>query len=288
MTERLEWMKKKRRTICASTTKPLTRIEEEVSKDVPDCDKLREMLSILSTKEESLTDIDKGIEDETPTDELEAEIANTQDYQDHILTWKTRTKRLIQKAESERPWVSNASASSVKSLNAQTVKLPKLVIEKYSGEISQWQEFWSQYETAIHNNDVLSKRETFTYLKSYLTGAAARAVAGFTMTDSNYDAAVELLQNRFGRKDIVISAHMSKLLSLTPVKKSSDVAALRHLYECEIQIRSLESLGIYSGTYGCLLCPVLLQLIPEDIALDYTRKSDLNDEWKVHELIKFL
>lgn len=42
------------------------------------------------------------------------------------------------------------------------------------------------------------------------------------MTDGNYDAAVELLQNRFGRKDIVISAHMSKLLNWTPVKKKKN------------------------------------------------------------------
>ncbi|KAM9793657.1 uncharacterized protein ACBT44_018015 isoform 1-T1 [Syngnathus typhle] len=82
---------------------------------------------------------------------------------------------------------------------------------------------------------------------------------------------------------------MSKLLNLTPVKKSSDVAALRHLYdECEIQIRSLESLGVQSDTYGCLLCPVLLQLVPEDIALAYTRQPNSTNDWKVQELIKFL
>lgn len=101
----------------------------------------------------------------------------------------------------------------LRSPNKQTIKLPKLVIKKYSREISQWQEFWSQYEIAIHDNNALCKREKFTYLKSYLTGAAAKAIAGLTMTDTNYDAAVELLQNRFGRKDIVISAHMSKLQS---------------------------------------------------------------------------
>lgn len=290
MAERFERMRKKRGTIRTSTTKLLTRIEEEVSKDVPNCEKLREMLSVLSTKEESLTDLDKGIEDETSIDDLEAEIASTQEYQDRILIWKARATRLIQKArESESVRVSDASSGSVRSSNKQTVKLPKLLIEKYGGEISQWQEFWSQYETAIHDSDALCKREKFTYLRSYLTGAAARAVAGLAITDSNYDAAVELLQNRFGRKDIVISAHMSKLLSLTPVKKSSDVVALRHLYdECEIQIRSLESLGVYSDTYGCLLCPVLLQLLPEDIALAYTRKSDSSGEWKVLELIQFL
>lgn len=75
---------------------------------------------------------------------------------------------------------------------------------------------------------------------------------------------------------------MSKLLSLAPVKRSSDVIALRHLYdECE-------SLGVHSDTYGCLLCPVLLQLIPEDIALAYTCRTDSSGEWKVPELIQFL
>ncbi|XP_062416200.1 uncharacterized protein LOC119213942 [Pungitius pungitius] len=82
---------------------------------------------------------------------------------------------------------------------------------------------------------------------------------------------------------------MSKLLNLNPVKRSSDVTALRHLYdECEIQIRSLESLGVQSDTYGCLLCPVLLQLIPEDIVLAYTRQPNATNEWKVPELIQFL
>lgn len=193
-------------------------MEEEVRKDGPDCDKLREMLSVLVIKEGTLADLDNGIEDETPTDELEAEIATTQDYQDRIITLKARVDRLMRTTRdpvSER--MSDANSGTVRSESGQTVKLPKLVIEKYDGDVSQWQEFWSQYETAIHENDALCKREKFTYLRSYLAGTAARAVAGLSMTDGNYDAAVELLQNRFGRKDIVISAHMSKLLNLAPV-----------------------------------------------------------------------
>lgn len=47
---------------------------------------------------------------------------------------------------------------------------------------------------------------------------------------------------------------MSKLLNLTPVNKSYDIAALRQLYdECELQIRSLESVSIHCDTYGILL-----------------------------------
>lgn len=137
---------------------------------------------------------------------------------------------------------------------------------------------------------MLCKKEKFAYLKTYLADVVANAVSGLSLLmDTNYNTAIELLQNRFGRNDIVISAHMSKLLNLTPVKRSSDIKALRSLYdECEIQIRSLESLGVPCDTYGSLLCPVLFQLMPEDIALAYTRQLDSDGEWKVPELIQFL
>lgn len=189
-------------------------------------------------KEGQVIELDGGIEKDTPTEELKAEIESVQGYQDCIITWKTRVSLLIQKGQEEesvRRRESNGSANSDQSLSRPTVKLPRLVIDKFHGEISQWQEY------------------------------------------------------RFGRKDIVVSAHMSKLLTLTPVKKSSDIAALRSLYdECEIPIRSLESLGVHSDTYGSLLCHLLLQLIPDDLALGYTRTLDADGEWKVPELIKFL
>lgn len=52
---------------------------------------------ILSTKEDSSTDLDKDNEDATPMDELEKEIASAQDYQERILLWKARASRVIQR-----------------------------------------------------------------------------------------------------------------------------------------------------------------------------------------------
>lgn len=67
-----------------------------------------------------------------------------------------------------------------------------------------------------------------------------------------------MLKERFRRKDLIVSAHMSKLLALTPVKRSSDIVAVRRLYdEFEDQIRGLEAMGVVSDTYGGLLCPIL-------------------------------
>ena len=48
----------------------------------------------------------------------------------------------------------------------------------------------------------LSKTERFTYLKSYLTGAAAKTVAGLMLTDRTYDHALELLQTDMAEKTL--------------------------------------------------------------------------------------
>ena len=63
----------------------------------------------------------------------------------------------------------------------QSVRLPKLIIEKFY-DVSMWQEFWSQYETTIHKNDLLCNKDKFTYLKTYLTGTAAKAGLMLTVT----------------------------------------------------------------------------------------------------------
>lgn len=55
----------------------------------------------------------------------------------------------------------------------------------------------------------------FSYLQTYLTKRAAKVVAGFMLTDENYDNAITLLQHRFGRKDVVIGAH-DKTIELNP------------------------------------------------------------------------
>ena len=146
-----------------------------------------------------------------------------------------------------------------------------------------------QFETAVHQNSNLTKTDKFSYLRSYLTGAAGNVVAGLPLTEANYDNAIQLLHNRFGRKDLVINAHMTKLLNLNPVKNASDIKALRYLYDnCEIQIRSLASMGVVSNTYGSLLCPILMKLTPEEMTLEFSRQKDEDDVWKVEELMNFI
>jgi hypothetical protein len=90
-------------------------------------------------------------------------------------------------------------------------KLPKLELPKFGGQITEWNSYWDLYDSAIHSNPSISKVNKFNCLQSLLEGNAARAIKGLTLTGANYDAAVKILQERFGKTQQSISAHMDEI-----------------------------------------------------------------------------
>lgn len=79
------------------------------------------------------------------------------------------------------------------------------------------------------NTTSMSNVKKFSYLLTYLEGTAARAISGFTLNEENYTLAVEILKERFGRKDVLVLAHINKITNLPIVERSSDLQALRIL-----------------------------------------------------------
>ncbi|GBM41745.1 hypothetical protein AVEN_173140-1 [Araneus ventricosus] len=188
------------------------------------------------------------------SDSFETEFEASQDYAERINVWQFRAERKLNEL--------TGSSESIND-NKQVVRLPKLTIPKFNGDSLYWNSFWNSFRVAIHDNTSLSKVETYNYLKSYLSANALRAIEGFLISDENYDSALEILKNRFGRCDIVIHAHMNKLLNLPPVHRSVDIVKLRHLYDTlEIQVRSLKSLDVKPEAYSPMLISVLLKILP--------------------------
>ena len=65
-------------------------------------------------------------------------------------------------------------------------RLPKLNLPYFSGDPLVWQTFWDSFEAAIHSNPSLTGVQKFNYLRAQLQGDAARVIAGFLLTNSNY------------------------------------------------------------------------------------------------------
>ena len=76
------------------------------------------------------------------------------------------------------------------------VKLPKLSLTCFNGDLVKWPTFWDSYKSAIHNNDELAEVDNFNYLRSLLECRALDAISGLTLSAANYKEVVEILQKK--------------------------------------------------------------------------------------------
>ncbi|GFT07299.1 uncharacterized protein TNCV_1417081 [Trichonephila clavipes] len=246
-------------------------------------EQLPEYLLNLDAKQIELQTLNKEVQDLLSDKELfEAEIEGSLEYEENINEVRYKIKCKINKIHLSQPVVNSkgANESNVRTNNfAFSLNLPKLRIPNFSGDSSTYLEFINSFTNAIDANESLSNVDKFIYLKSFLSGEASKIVSGFALTEDNYKSCLNLLKDRYGRQDHLISCYMNKLLEIEPVK-SFNLKGLRKLHdESEINIRNLDFIymGIASGNYGHLLIPIMLNQLPHDLVEEFHRQKDSKD-----------
>ena len=115
--------------------------------------------------------------------------------------------------------------------SSSKVKLPKISLPRFDGDPVMWTTFWDSYQSTIHSNTGISDIDKFNYLRSLLDHAALDAIAGLTVSTTNYQQAVEILTKRFGNKQVIISKHMDALMTLEAVTSDRNLKDLRQIYD---------------------------------------------------------
>ena len=96
-------------------------------------------------------------------------------------------------------------------------KLPRFDIKKFTGDPTEWKTFIESFNVTVHKNNELSNIEKMNFLINRLEGEAGKVVNGLKLCSDNYPIAKQMLEERFGDPQVLISSHMSKLLSLEVV-----------------------------------------------------------------------
>ena len=286
MADELAQLIRTRRGHRSSTTKTVTKVNDLISARSIDETKLLHNKRMLEEKLDQLKALDNDIVKLTGEGDLEAEIQQADDYKSEIFAAIVKIERALKPPSATPPIEDPASAPTPGMARVQVtnVKLPKLSIKPFGGEITQWISFWDSFKSSIHDNTTLSEIDKFNYLRSFLERSAREAIAGLTLTGPNYNEAVSILEKRFGNKQQIISRHMELLLNLEPVTASYQLRNLRRLYDSvETHVRSLRSLGVDSATYGTLLSPVLLSKLPQELRLIVSRQASNVDLDKLLE-----
>ena len=217
----------------ASATRMVTEVNALVEESAPDSAKLLQLKHSLEEKLKTFSILDSEILDMVAEDAIPQEIEEADLYKASI--YEAIAKIDLCYSAKAKPKTTSTSASSagpsrtpdIPTSASSRVKLPKLTLRPFNGDITAWTTFWDSYESAVHNNRELTDIDKFNYLRSLLEKSAYDCIAGLSLTAANYAEAITVLKKRFGNKQQIITKHMDILLRAEAVTSTNNLKGVR-------------------------------------------------------------
>ena len=280
---------KQTRSICGGhhgvITKIIREVDDILATDAPltveQSSQLNVKMQQLEAKLKVLSDIDKDILSKCDVSEIEHEIVESKTITAKIMNYQQRIHEAI-----TAPTGPSATVVPTPTAVSTTVpirpRLPKLTLPR----LTTWTTFWDSFNSTVHENARMSKVNKFSYLKSLVEGPASGCIQGLTLSEANYDANIAMLQERFGRPQQIITAHMEELLKIQG-SVGDRPSSLRFTLDKIVHVHGLESLGIRWSQYGSLFIPVIMSKFPNEIRLRAACEAN-NDVWEIDKLLEVI
>jgi hypothetical protein len=196
----------------------------------------------LSAWDDAQQKVESLIEEE----HLEAEIETAADYREK--SEKSKNSLIAAWRKAHRLEDGDANSQGSGRTIQQAIKLPKIDLPKFGGDVLKFTSFWQQFESCVDQQE-LPDITKFNYLVGLLKGDAKYVLEGLSITQENYAVAKDIIVKRFGRKELIIFSHIQALLSL-PV--TSNTAELIQFHDKLLaNVRALASLDITSDNFWC-------------------------------------
>ncbi len=168
------------------------------------------------------------------------------------------------------------------------VKLPKLDVPTFDGNILEWTTFWEQFKILVHYRVNLTDSGKLTYLRHALKGGTAKSVIeGLSRSGEHFTEAITCLKSRYNKPHLIHQAHVSKIVE-TPNLKDGSGKELRRLQNAAQQhLRALKAMGYESS--GSFVTSMLELKLDVDTMFEWQRQSqDRTDVPHYQELLNFL
>ncbi|UYV72973.1 hypothetical protein LAZ67_10001348, partial [Cordylochernes scorpioides] len=223
---------------------------------------------------------------------------------EEALQYTQRYKRIYKKClalvepriTASSPTTSEVSFAS--SSHHRTVKLPKIELKKFTGEIKDWLGWWAQFNK-IHVDPTLEDTDKFQYLVQSMSPGtrASKLVDSYPLTAENYPKVIETLTERFGRPELLQQVYVRDLIRLMIDCSSKQQLKVTSFYdELVTHLRALESLKIEARQMSVFIFPMIEACLSEELMKAWQRsplhdvKIDANDstQTRVDLIMEFL
>ena len=164
---------------------------------------------------------------------------------------------------------------------AKTAKLPKLVITKFRGDLTDWPQFWSQFETEIDKAEIAGVTK-YSYLMKLVYPKIRTEIDGLSFSSEEYERAKNILTRKYGQTSEVVNAYVENIMSL-PTIGGTQPARIHDFYEKLLfNVQSLETMRKLREVNGYVR--MTIDKLP-GIRGDLVRTDDSWREWNFPKLV---
>ena len=167
------------------------------------------------------------------------------------------------------------------------VKLPKIDVPTFNGNILHWNTFWEQFEVSILSKTYLTNVEKLAYLRHALKGGPAnQAIEGLSRSADQYEEAKCCLKRRYDRPHFIHRAHIHTVLDAFSVKEGNG-KDLWHLYVTNQHLRALTATE--QDITESFITSLMEMKLDQAMMFEWQRHSqDSNDVPHYSALLEFL
>jgi hypothetical protein len=135
--------------------------------------------------------------------------------------------------------------------------------------------FWEIFSDAANKREDLSGASKFSYLIGQLQGEAFYLLQGFQHTNDDYDEAINLLKETYGKPQRIIQAHLYHIFDIpSPGESAKELSQFRAEYES--QFRALKVLAIDVDAASHVYTALLTRKLPLRIRDNLNRATKSN------------
>lgn len=174
------------------------------------------------------------------------------------------------------------------SQKVSNVKLPKIDLPKFDGNLKDWPSFLDLYKSLIHDNKTLSNSEKFQYLLSCLSKNSLAVVKAVPLTDDNYEIAYKTLIDRYQNNRLLASTYWQEIMDAPKLNTDSSLA-LRNLLECFSEnLEALRKFNLPVDSWSFVLFNILIKKLDLETVKRFELHYASTEIPTYESLVKFL
>lgn len=181
-----------------------------------------------------------------------------------------------------------SQATEAAKVPAVEVRLPKLELPTFDGNLEEWLSFRDLYVAAVHDNTGLTGAQKLQYLKASVKGDAAILLQAVSITNDNYEQAWELLNNRYQNRREIVTATLKRLVN-HPAMRSESPTELRKLVDTTMEcIRSLKVMKVPVEHWDIIISYLIVDKLDRESKQQWELNIKSGDIPPLKELMEFL